>query len=97
LTHLTDCCTVFVKTVNGGFVMETPVARPAAAAAWAAVGVLWTLAILGLASIGWYVVPFALLATVLVARRDGRRGLLGFAAGACALTAALVAIAVLTR
>lgn len=76
--------------------MGTLTVRPAATAAWAAVGALWTLAILGLASIGWYVVPFALLATALVARRDGRRGVFGLAAGACALTTTLVAVAVLT-
>jgi hypothetical protein len=77
-------------------VVDAVVARPAAVAGWAGVGVLWALAVLGLASIGWYVLPVALLATALMARYDTRRGLFGVALGACALTAALITAAALT-
>jgi hypothetical protein len=76
--------------------MTAVVDRPSATAGWAVVGALWALAVLGMASIGWYVLPVALLATALMARRDSRRGLFGVALGACALTAALVAAAALT-
>jgi hypothetical protein len=76
--------------------MDAFVDRRRSTAAWAAVGGLWALAVLGLASIGWYVVPVVLLVTALVARHEGQVGLFGFAAGACALAVALLATAVLT-
>lgn len=65
-------------------------------AAWAAVGALWALSLLGLASIGWFVMPVALLLTVVVARHHGRRGLIGSAAGASMLAAVLFAAAAVT-
>lgn len=76
--------------------MDTALRRSTSASAWAAVGALWALSLLGLASIGWFVMPVALLATAVVARHEGRRGLFGAAVGALALTATLVAVAVIT-
>lgn len=65
-------------------------------AAWGAVGALWALSLLGLASIGWFVMPVALLATVVVVRHQGQRGLVGAVAGAFILVAVLVGAAAVT-
>lgn len=48
---------------------------------WAVPGALLALALLGLASIGMFVLPFALVALWLVARRAPRREAFGLLAG----------------
>ncbi|HVM19935.1 MAG TPA: hypothetical protein VM307_08240 [Egibacteraceae bacterium] len=69
--------------------MEAVTTRtPAALAAWAFVGVLWAIAVLGVASVGIYVAPVAIVATAAVSHAVGRRGLLALpvAAAAAAVT-----------
>ncbi len=71
--------------------MEAVGTRPADFAFSGGVGVLWALAVLGLASIGIFVLPVALAATLLAARAVGRAGVLGLPVGALVAATALLA------
>ena len=55
--------------------------RRAAFALWALAGALWSLTVLGMLSIGIYVLPFAIAATVLALRRGPGRPAAGLLAG----------------
>ena len=89
---------LLVKTFTRRVPVDTALRRATwtSTAAWGAVGALWALSLLGLASIGWFVMPVALLVTVVVARHEGRRGLFGAAVGAFVVAAVLFAAAAIT-
>lgn len=71
--------------------MEQVQTRPAATAMWAAAGVLWAVAILGIASIGVFVLPVAVVVTLMAASRGGSRGILVLVATAALVTTGLLA------
>lgn len=76
--------------------MDAVVSPPRVSAWWIAAGATWTLALLGLASIGLFVLPAALVTTAVAVRREGRRGVVGLLVGAAALAGVLLTAALLT-
>ncbi len=70
--------------------MEAAQTRPVHYAPWGGVGGLWALAVLGLPSIGLFVLPLAALATVFAAKTLGRAGVVGLPLGALVVSAALL-------
>lgn len=76
--------------------METVRTRRGSAAIWTVVGALWAVAILSVATIGWFLMPVALVATVVAGSRTGGRGVLALVAAAALLAGALLTIQAVT-
>jgi hypothetical protein len=65
--------------------------QPAGAlASWGVVGVLWTVAILGITSIGVFIAPVAIIATGVASHFYGKDGVLALPVAAAATAAALL-------
>ena len=76
--------------------MVATAGRTQAAALWAFAGVLWAIAVLGIASIGLFVMPVALLATWVAAARTKGRGLLALVVAAVVVVAGLLTLQAVT-
>jgi hypothetical protein len=65
--------------------------KPAGAvAAWGVVGVLWTVALLGILSIGVFIAPVAIIATAIATHFYGKTGLLALPVAAAVTAVALL-------
>ena len=76
--------------------MDATAGRAQAGALWAFAGVLWAISLLGIASIGLFVMPVALLATWVAAARTGGRGLLALVVAAVVVIAGLLTVQAMT-
>ncbi len=65
--------------------------KPAGAlAGWGVVGVLWAVALLGIASIGVFIAPVAIIATAFASHFYGKAGVLALPVAAAATAVALL-------
>ncbi len=76
--------------------MESISKRLRSVALWAAVGGLWAFAVLGIASIGWFLMPVALLVTLVAAGQTRGQGLPALAVGAIVVAVSLLAVQAVT-
>lgn len=72
--------------------MEATAVRTGAGALWALAGVLWAVSVLTILTIGWFLMPVAVLATVFAAARTRGRGVLALLVAAVVVGAALLTL-----
>lgn len=76
--------------------MEATAVRTRSGMLWALAGVLWAVAVLGIASIGLFLIPLAVVATVAAAALTGGRGAIGLVVAAVVVGAALLTFQAVT-